>query len=61
MPAQRRFAIAALATIALTAGAGCGGGESQDAGEPSGDFKIAVVDSSFPRSEERRVGKECRL
>ena len=52
MPAQRRFAIAALATVALTAGAGCGGGgESQDANEPSGDFKLAVVDSTFPRAQ----------
>jgi hypothetical protein len=33
---------AALAT------AGCGGGERQDAGEPSGTFQVAIVRASFP-------------
>jgi hypothetical protein len=28
--------------------AGCGGGESQDADEPSGTFEVAVVRASFP-------------
>ena len=33
------------------AAAGCGGGESQDVNEPSGDFKLAVVHASLPREQ----------
>lgn len=51
MPHQRSFAVVALAAGALTLGAGCGGGARQDAGEPSGDFKLAVVHASFPRAQ----------
>lgn len=50
VPAQRSFALAALGAAAFAL-AGCGGGESQDASEPSGDFKLSVVDSSFPRAQ----------
>jgi hypothetical protein len=50
-PTQRRFAVAALAVASLGVAAGCGGGTRQDADEPSGDFKIAVVRSTFPRAQ----------
>jgi hypothetical protein len=30
---------------------GCGGGERQDASEPSGEFRVEVVDASFPRRQ----------
>lgn len=33
------------------AGAGCGGGERQDANEPSGEFPVDVVTASFPKSQ----------
>lgn len=51
MTTQRRLAVAALAAVALPLAAGCGGGPSQDADEPAGDFKMSVVQSSFPRSQ----------
>jgi hypothetical protein len=31
--------------------AGCGGGKQQDAGEPSGTFRVDVVDASFPAKQ----------
>jgi hypothetical protein len=45
----RRFAVVAgLAAVAL---AGCGGGEPQDADEPSGTFQVDVVRASFPTKQ----------
>jgi hypothetical protein len=35
----------------LLALAGCGGGERQDASEPSGDFKVEIVKASFPAEQ----------
>jgi hypothetical protein len=35
----------------LIALAGCGGGERQDANEPEGDFKVEIVDASFPAKQ----------
>jgi hypothetical protein len=46
--ACRLSAVAALATVAL---AGCGGGERQDANEPSGTFRVDVVRASFPTKQ----------
>jgi hypothetical protein len=41
-----------ICVVAVLLAAGCGGGGArQDAGEPSGDFKVEVVDASFPRSQ----------
>jgi hypothetical protein len=37
------------ALIAVLALAGCGGDPRQDADEPSGDFRVEIVDASFPR------------
>ncbi|MBI5104221.1 MAG: hypothetical protein HZB46_04415 [Solirubrobacterales bacterium] len=49
------------AAAALAAGplAGCGGGERQDADEPSGTFKVEVVKASFPKKQ--RLAKQAEL
>jgi hypothetical protein len=39
--------VACLAPLALVV-AGCGGGTRQDAGEPSGTYRVEVLDASFP-------------
>jgi hypothetical protein len=39
-----------LGAVALAV-AGCGGGDRQDADEPSGTFDVEVVDASFPTSQ----------
>jgi hypothetical protein len=40
-----------ICVVAVVLAAGCGGGARQDAGEPSGDFKVEVVSASFPRAQ----------
>jgi hypothetical protein len=45
-----RFAVTA-ASVAAVAVAGCGGGERQDAAEPSGTFQVDVVSASFPTKQ----------
>jgi hypothetical protein len=45
----RRFAV--VAGLAAVAVAGCGGGERQDADEPSGTFQVDVVRASFPTKQ----------
>jgi hypothetical protein len=47
------------ALLAAFAVAGCGGGERQDANEPSGSFQVAVVRASFPAKQ--RLAKPERL
>jgi hypothetical protein len=54
-PARRLYDSAALRRTAVIAAlgcglvvAGCGGGERQDADEPSGTYKIQVVEAKFP-------------
>ena len=42
-----RFALIAASAAALAV-VGCGGGERQDAAEPSGTFEVDVVRASFP-------------
>ena len=37
--------------VLVLALAGCGGGERQDANEPSGTYKLQVVDASFPQKQ----------
>jgi hypothetical protein len=46
-----RGLIAAIALGAALAGAGCGGGERQDADEPSGRYRLEVVGAAFPPSQ----------
>jgi hypothetical protein len=46
--ARRFTVVAGLAAVAL---AGCGGGERQDADEPSGTFQVDVVRASFPTKQ----------
>jgi hypothetical protein len=43
---RRAVAIGALACGLIVAG--CGGGQRQDANEPSGKFKVQVVEAKFP-------------
>jgi hypothetical protein len=49
MAAHGRFA--ALAGTAALVVAGCGGGEQQDAKEPTGNFPVKVVSASFPQNQ----------
>ena len=37
--------------LCVTAIAGCGGGERQDANEPSGDFRMEVTEAEFPSKQ----------
>jgi hypothetical protein len=37
--------------VALVALSGCGGGDSQDADEPEGTYKLEVADASFPEQQ----------
>jgi hypothetical protein len=46
--ACRLCLVVSLGALAL---AGCGGGERQDADEPSGTFQVAVVRASFPTKQ----------
>src|SRR5688572_28610928 len=36
---------------ALVALSGCGGGDSQDADEPEGTYRLEVADASFPKEQ----------
>jgi hypothetical protein len=45
-----RFALIAASAAALAV-AGCGGGQRQDANEPSGTFQVDVVRASFPTKQ----------
>ena len=60
--APRRSALAAGVTAALAAGlaAGCGG-ERQDADEPSGTYKVEVLEASFPARQRLAEKAEMRL
>jgi len=44
-------AVAPCAAAAALILSGCGGGARQDASEPSGTFRVAVVDASFPAKQ----------
>ena len=57
--ARSTHGLCAVATAALLAAAGCGGGERQDANEASGDFQVEVVSASFPKVQ--KLGKTTEL
>ncbi|MDT4935106.1 MAG: hypothetical protein QOK11_2998 [Pseudonocardiales bacterium] len=46
----RRTAPVAFACAAFAV-AGCGGGPRQDAGEPSGNYKVRVIEAKFPDTQ----------
>ncbi len=50
-----RRAVVIFAVLAV----GCGGGERQDANEPEGEFKVEVVDASFP--ERQHIAEDVEL
>jgi hypothetical protein len=50
------FLVSAAAIAAL---AGCGGGERQDENEPEGDYKVEVVEASFP--SDQKLAKRSEL
>jgi hypothetical protein len=54
-----RGRIAFFAVASTLAVAGCGGGERQDANEPSGQYKVEVVSASFP--EKQKLAKRSQL
>ena len=47
--------------IAAVLVAGCGGEARQDADEPSGEFKVSVVDASFPETQHVAENVELKL
>jgi hypothetical protein len=48
-----------VSTAAIVALAGCGGGERQDENEPEGDFRVEVVEASFP--ETQKLSKRSKM
>ena len=63
MEGSRRSLLATgLAALAISSVvAGCGGGERQDANEPSGTFKVAVQKASFPAHQRLAEQEELRV
>jgi hypothetical protein len=55
--ASRRVIPAALACAIFVAG--CGGGQRQDANEPSGNFRVQVVEAKFP--DHQALAKRSRM
>lgn len=49
-----------VCVVALVA-AGCGGGERQGADEPEGDFRVEIVDASFPERQHIAENVELKL
>jgi|SRR5215213_2142386 len=58
MRGLRGTAVAFCALGALLA-SGCGGGERQDEDEPRGDFRVELLDASFPQSQ--RLAEQTEL
>jgi hypothetical protein len=59
-PGRRWLAVGALALAGLVA-AGCGGGERQDANEPSGTFPVDVVKATFPTKQRLAEKSELQI
>ncbi|MEA2382946.1 MAG: hypothetical protein QOH72_2917 [Solirubrobacteraceae bacterium] len=55
---MRRTA-APVAALAVLGAAGCGGGARQDAAEPAGTYRVAIVRASFPARQ--RLAAPARL
>jgi hypothetical protein len=59
---RRTLLATGLAALAISGvAAGCGGGERQDADEPSGTFKVAVEKASFPTRQKLAEQQELRV
>ena len=58
---RSRLAIGAVAAVVALPVTGCGGGERQDAHEPSGTFKVDVVKASFPTAQKLAKSAEMRV
>jgi hypothetical protein len=50
-----------LVILLAVLAAGCGGGARQDADEPSGTFRVEVVDASFPERQQIAEPVELKL
>lgn len=51
MPAHRSIAALALSLAGLIMLSGCGGGQAQDAKEPTGRFPVRLVSAAFPANQ----------
>ena len=51
--ASPKITLGCIAAVALLAASvsGCGGGEPQDANEPTGNYEVAISKASFPRKQ----------
>ena len=58
-PALRGKSAFFAPVLAVLAFAGCGGDDRQDENEPEGDFKVEVVEASFP--EKQKLAKRSEL
>ena len=59
--AGRRCLWAGALTLVVLVAAGCGGGERQDADEPSGTFPVDVVKATFPTKQRLADQAELRI
>jgi hypothetical protein len=59
--AGRRWLCAGAFALAVLTAAGCGGGERQDANEPSGTFRVDVVKATFPAKQRLADQAELRI
>ena len=47
----RVVCVAAVAALGAVAASGCGGGEAQDADEPSGTYPVDIISATFPAKQ----------
>jgi hypothetical protein len=52
LKARRRIGIGMLSALLAVSIAACGGGQRQDATEPSGDFPVAITRADFPSKQQ---------
>lgn len=53
--------MAAVCAVGTLTAAGCGGGERQDANEPSGTFDVSIVDATFPQKQTLAKQTEMKI